>query len=218
MLGRSFYRPDAVVRAWERALPFSDSWRLRQLLPTTMAVVQSATEVRFPPFPAGPPPGVTITPFAQWQETGILKETLDLIERDALGIPTVPMGHKAQHATDRCKSNSNQYNLVGKDPTTRKGKKGAGAARVDWHEDWKVLERYVQSGGYNPYVFHFLLRANCPASLLGTSSSPIAFVRRRRTMPIPGPGPKRTRLDHPCPSASNGTRCALDLSTGSAMM
>ncbi len=51
--------------------------------------------MRFPPFPQ-PPEGIEIVTFKDYKEVGILKETPDRVERDALGIPTVAM--KTVHA------------------------------------------------------------------------------------------------------------------------
>ncbi|KAF9024448.1 hypothetical protein BDZ89DRAFT_1162260 [Hymenopellis radicata] len=113
-----------------------------------MAMAQSTTEVRFPPFPAGPPPGVTIIPFTEWHEIGILRETSDEIERDSLNIPTVPM--PSAHATDVPKTNARQYGAM---PKSRKGKKAAAAAPgKEWHEEWVGQENYLQPGGYAPML------------------------------------------------------------------
>ncbi|KAK0499467.1 hypothetical protein EDD18DRAFT_1069450 [Armillaria luteobubalina] len=91
--------------------------------------------MHFPPFPQ-PPEGLEIIPFKDYKEVGILKETPDRVERDALGIPTVAM--KTVHATDRCKTNA-QGN--GKD-----NKKSYLRASREWWHDWENLERRIEPG------------------------------------------------------------------------
>ncbi len=59
-------------------------------------------QLRFPPFPQAPE-GVEIVPFKDYKEVGILKETPDRVERDALQVPTVAI---KPHSTDWCKTNA----------------------------------------------------------------------------------------------------------------
>ncbi|KAK0491607.1 hypothetical protein IW261DRAFT_1413878 [Armillaria novae-zelandiae] len=83
-----------------------------------------------------PPEGFKIIPFKDYKEVGILKETPDRVERDALGIPTVAM--KTVHATDRCKTNAKSD---GKDH-----KKSCSRATREWWHDWENMERRIQPG------------------------------------------------------------------------
>ncbi|KAK0243412.1 hypothetical protein EDD85DRAFT_1019509 [Armillaria nabsnona] len=93
--------------------------------------------MRFPPFPQ-PPEGIEIIPFKDYKEVGILKETPERVERDALGIPTVAM--KTVHATDRCKTNAQS--------DEKDTKKSCSKASREWWHDWESMERRIQSGSY----------------------------------------------------------------------
>ncbi len=104
-------------------------------------------ELRFPPFPQAPE-GVEIVPFKDYKEVGILKETADRVERDALQIPTVAI--KSVHSTDMCKTNAQSG---GKD--TKKSYSNAAGGRREWWNDWEDMERRVQPGGYDEYVTIF---------------------------------------------------------------
>ncbi|CAK5280753.1 unnamed protein product [Mycena citricolor] len=77
---------------------------------------------RFPPFP-DVPEGVTITPFAQFQQSGICTTIgADGVERDALGIPTIELRSTSDAKT---------------------GDAGAGAPLPGlkvWWEEWDVAE------------------------------------------------------------------------------
>ncbi|PBK63443.1 hypothetical protein ARMSODRAFT_1088514 [Armillaria solidipes] len=118
--------------------------------------------MRFPPFPQ-PPEGIEIISFKDYKEVGILKETPDRVERDALGIPTVAM--KTVHATDRCKTNA-QSN--GKDTK----KSGSKASREWWH-DWENMERRIQPGSYDDRL--------PPQDRLHQAAND--FIRARRPIP-----------------------------------
>ncbi|KAK0190381.1 hypothetical protein F5146DRAFT_1044028, partial [Armillaria mellea] len=122
-------------------------------------------ELRFPPFPKAPE-GVEIIPFKDYKEVGILKETADCVERDALQIPTVVI--KSVHSTDRCKTNAQS----GVKDTKKFHSKGAGGRR-EWWNDWEDIERRIQPGGYD--------ERRSPQDRLHQAASD--FIRARRPIP-----------------------------------
>ncbi|KAJ7034348.1 hypothetical protein C8F04DRAFT_1234380 [Mycena alexandri] len=105
-------------------------------------------KIRFPPFPEVPA-GVTITPFKDFREHGIQMRLLDEldeeenIEKDGLGIPTIPL--RVKHDTDISKTNPNRKRKTAKEL--------AAAARVgvrkEWWEDWEEAEDLRNHGPYN---------------------------------------------------------------------
>ncbi|KAK0230204.1 hypothetical protein IW262DRAFT_1336976 [Armillaria fumosa] len=127
--------------------------------------VSADFDIRFPPFPQ-PPEGVEIIPFKDYKEVGILKETADYIERDALQIPTVAM--KSVHSTDMCKTNAQS----GAKDTKKFHSKAAGGRR-EWWNDWEDMERRVQPGGYD--------ERRSPQDRLHQAASD--FIRARRPVP-----------------------------------
>ncbi|PBK67101.1 hypothetical protein ARMSODRAFT_1086478 [Armillaria solidipes] len=122
-------------------------------------------DLRFPPFPQAPE-GVEIVPFKDYKEVGILKETADRVERDALQIPTVAI--KSVHSTDFCKTNAQSG---GKD--TKKFRSKAGGGKQEWWNDWEDIERRVQPGGYD--------ERRSPQDRLHQAASD--FIRARRPIP-----------------------------------
>lgn len=109
--------------------------------------IESAIMLRFPPFPAVPD-GVELIPFHSFRPSGIRvlidddddefdgRQVSEMIERDGLGIPTVPL--RAKHATD---------NMAKKKKRKKKG--GAGAQQKvqvapekpkTWWELWEEFE------------------------------------------------------------------------------
>ncbi|KAK0447726.1 hypothetical protein EV421DRAFT_1901093 [Armillaria borealis] len=122
-------------------------------------------QMRFPPFPQAPE-GVEIVPFTDYKEVGILKETADRIERDALRIPTVAI--KSVHSNDRCKTN---VQSGGTD--TEEFHSNAGGGIREWWNDWEDMERRVQPGGYD--------ERRSPQDRLHQAASD--FIRARRPIP-----------------------------------
>ncbi|KAK0447728.1 hypothetical protein EV421DRAFT_2033402 [Armillaria borealis] len=122
-------------------------------------------DLRFPPFPQAPE-GVEIVPFKDYKEVGILKETADRVERDALQIPTVAI--KSVHSTDYCKTNAQSG---GKD--TKKFHSKAGGGKQEWWNDWEDIERRIQPGGYD--------ERRSPQDRLHQAASD--FIRARRPIP-----------------------------------
>ncbi|KAK0207070.1 hypothetical protein DFS33DRAFT_1382149 [Desarmillaria ectypa] len=122
-------------------------------------------EIRFPPFPQ-PPEGVKIIPFKDFKEVGILKETTDRIERDALQIPTVAL--KSAHATDVCKTNAQNH---GRD--IKKSHSRAGGGKREWWNDWEDMEKRFQPGGYD--------ERRSPQDRIHQAASD--FIRARRPIP-----------------------------------
>lgn len=103
-----------------------------------------AHQYTFPPFPVVPE-GVKIIPFKDFQERGIqvqIFDTVDEIERDGLGIPTVAL--RVKHDTDVSKTN----------PARRKSAKEAPRPgfKKEWWEDWEEGEDLRNHGPYNAYV------------------------------------------------------------------
>ena len=106
--------------------------------------------IRFPPFPVAPA-GVHIMPFKDFTERGIRIEAgPDDAEVDALGIPTVPIGHK-RHATDECKTNTKRKREAEAGAKSKK----KGVIRKGWEEVWKELEIVRFSRSFNPCVVLF---------------------------------------------------------------
>ncbi|SJL02599.1 uncharacterized protein ARMOST_05930 [Armillaria ostoyae] len=122
-------------------------------------------QMRFPPFPQAPE-GVEIVPFKDYKEVGILKETADRVERDALQIPTVAI--KSVHSNDRCKTN---VQSGGTD--TEEFHSNAGGGIREWWNDWEDMERRVQPGGYD--------ERRSPQDRLHQAASD--FIRARRPIP-----------------------------------
>lgn len=108
--------------------------------------IESAIMLRFPPFPAVPD-GVELIPFHSFRPSGIRvpidddddeydgRQVSEVIERDGLGIPTIPL--RVKHATDNMEKK-------------KKRKKKAGAAKQQvqvaperpktWWELWEEFE------------------------------------------------------------------------------
>lgn len=110
--------------------------------------IESATTLRFPPFPA-PPDGVTLIPFTAFRPSGIRVPIeddegprLDDVELDGLGIPTVAL--RVKHAAD------------GAEKKKKRKKKGVNAQSVQvaperpkmWWEVWEELED-IRRNSYN---------------------------------------------------------------------
>ncbi|KAI9459391.1 hypothetical protein F5148DRAFT_983458 [Russula earlei] len=147
--------------------------------------LESATKLRFPPFPPVPD-GVNIIPFASFRPSGILVPIDDdddddeggdqrtrageQVERDGMGIPTVVL--RAKHASD------------GLEKKKRKKKKAGGAQQVQvapekpktWWEVWEELED-IRRNAYDPNM--------TPADRLYQAS--IDF-KNGRTWPATTPG------------------------------
>ncbi|KAJ7184769.1 hypothetical protein C8R46DRAFT_983906 [Mycena filopes] len=105
-------------------------------------------QVRFPPFPEVPE-GVTIIPFKDFKEKGIQMRLSDEpdendIEKDGLGIPTVPL--RVKHDTDVSKTNPNRRRKTAKELAEAAR---AGGARKEWWEDWEEGEDLRNHGPYN---------------------------------------------------------------------
>ncbi|KAK0491572.1 hypothetical protein IW261DRAFT_1556718 [Armillaria novae-zelandiae] len=98
-------------------------------------------QLRFPPFPQAPE-GVEIVPFKDYKEVGILKETADRVERDALQIPTIAL--KSPHSKDICKTNA-QSGWGDTEESRSIGAEGI----LEWWNVWEDMERRVHPGGYN---------------------------------------------------------------------
>ncbi len=105
-------------------------------------------QLRFPPFPQAPE-SVEIVPFKDYKEVGILKETPDRVERDALQVPTVAI---KPHSTDWCKTNAQSG---GKDAEEFHSSTVGGIR--EWWNDWEDMQRRVQPGGYDEYVIFVCL-------------------------------------------------------------
>jgi len=108
--------------------------------------IESAMILRFPPFPAVPD-GVELIPFHSFRPSGIRvpiddeddeydgRQASEMIERDGLGIPTIPL--RVKHATDNMEKKKK-----------RKKKAGAGTQQVQvapekpkaWWELWEEFE------------------------------------------------------------------------------
>ncbi len=116
--------------------------------------LESATTLRFPPFPALPD-GVTLIPYTSFKPSGIRVPIddddyfrLDGVEVDGLGIPTIALHVK--HAADSTEKKK------------KKKKKGVSAQTVQvaperpkmWWEVWEELED-VRKNVYNAYVHPF---------------------------------------------------------------
>lgn len=119
--------------------------------------LESAIMLRFPPFPAVPD-GVELIPFQSFRPSGIRvpidddddeydgRQLSEMIERDGLGIPTVPL--RVKHAAD---------NLERK--KKRKKKAGAATQQVQvapekpkaWWELWEEFED-IRRNAYDPNV------------------------------------------------------------------
>ncbi len=119
--------------------------------------MESAIMLRFPPFPAVPD-GVELIPFHSFRPSGIMvpidddddeydgRRVSEMIERDGLGIPTVPL--RVKHATD-----------VLEKKKKRKKRAGAGAQQVQvapekpkmWWELWEELEE-IRRNAFDPSV------------------------------------------------------------------
>ncbi|KAJ6483717.1 hypothetical protein C8R47DRAFT_1131733 [Mycena vitilis] len=101
---------------------------------------------RFPPFPEVPA-GVTITAFKDFKEHGIqVFETEDDIEKDGLGIPTIPL--RTKHDTDFSKTNPNRKRKTAKEMAAARGP----GFRKQWWEDWEEGEDLRNHGPYNSNV------------------------------------------------------------------
>ncbi|KAG7447716.1 uncharacterized protein BT62DRAFT_930744 [Guyanagaster necrorhizus] len=122
-------------------------------------------EMRFPPFPQ-PPEGVEIIPFKDYKEVGILMETSDRVERDALQIPTVAI--KSVHATDLCKTNAQS----GEKDVNESHWKASGEKR-EWWNDWEDMGRRLHPEGYDD--------RRPPQDRLHQAASD--FIRARRPIP-----------------------------------
>jgi hypothetical protein len=120
--------------------------------------IEAAMLLRFPPFPAAPD-GVELIAFHSFRPSGIRVPidddddgydgrhlSGDMIERDGLGIPTIPL--RVKHATD---------NLEKKKKRKKKG--GVGAQQVQvaperpktWWELWDELEE-IRRNAYDASV------------------------------------------------------------------
>ncbi|PBK93931.1 hypothetical protein ARMGADRAFT_1012092 [Armillaria gallica] len=121
-------------------------------------------QLRFPPFPQAPE-GVEIVPFKDYKEVGILKETPDRVERDALQVPTVAI---KPHSTDWCKTNAQSG---GRDAEEFHSSTVGGIR--EWWNDWEDMERRVQPGGYD--------ERRSPQDRLHQAASD--FIRARRPIP-----------------------------------
>ncbi|KAJ7164345.1 hypothetical protein C8R46DRAFT_1352113 [Mycena filopes] len=98
----------------------------------------------FPPFPEAPD-GVTILPYKDFKEHGIqMRLSHELVERDGLGIPTVPL--RVRHDKDTLKTNPNR-----RPKTAKELAKAARAlrARKKWWEHWEEGEDLRIHGPYN---------------------------------------------------------------------
>ncbi|KZT05598.1 uncharacterized protein LAESUDRAFT_681115 [Laetiporus sulphureus 93-53] len=87
----------------------------------------------FPPFPA-PPPGVTVTPFKTFKPSGIVvvqNPPPDYIERDGLGIPTVPLRVKHSLTEGEQRKKKRNKTVTRPDGTVR---------RATWWEEWETGE------------------------------------------------------------------------------
>ncbi|KAK7470082.1 hypothetical protein VKT23_001523 [Stygiomarasmius scandens] len=94
----------------------------------------------FPPFPT-PPPGVQITPFADFRENGIQVFSPDgKVEVDGLGIPTVELGSK--HDSDEGKTEARpKKSITSIQPRTIVNSDGTKSKRLpDWYEAWAETE------------------------------------------------------------------------------
>ena len=129
--------------------------------------LESAILLRFPPFPAVPD-GVELVPFHSFRPSGIRvpieddddydgrRVWEDVVERDGLGIPTVPL--RVKHAADNMEKKK------------KRKKKGGGAATQQvqvapekpktWWELWEELED---------------IRRNAYDSLVPISHTPMPF-------------------------------------------
>ncbi|KAJ7654916.1 hypothetical protein B0H17DRAFT_1338146 [Mycena rosella] len=100
---------------------------------------------RFPPFPAVPE-GVTIIPFKDFQERGIqVFVGADEVERDGLGIPTVPL--RVKHDTDVSKTDPNRKKKSAKELIAARP-----GFRKEWWEDWEEGEDLRNHGPYNDNI------------------------------------------------------------------
>lgn len=110
------------------------------------SIIVTDDRLTYPPFPAVPE-GVTITPFKDFKERGIqLFATTadDNVERDGLGLPTVPL--RVPHDTDECKTET-------KRKSNRKAAleaRSATGVRREWWEIWMEGEDLRGPGAYNP--------------------------------------------------------------------
>jgi len=128
---------------------------------TAALTMESAIMLRFPPFPAVPD-GVELISFHSFRPSGIrvpiddvddefdIRQVSEMIERDGLGIPTIPL--RVKHATDSLEKKKK-----------RKKKGGAAAQQVQvapekpktWYELWEEFED-IRRNAYDPSVFALL--------------------------------------------------------------
>ena len=121
--------------------------------------LDTATQLRFPPFPT-PPDGVTLIPFIAFKASGIrvpideddvaAAELAGAVELDGLGIPTIAL--RVKHVADTSEKKK------------KRKKRGAatGAMSVQvaperpktWWEVWEELED-IRRNAYNSCVFFF---------------------------------------------------------------
>jgi hypothetical protein len=122
--------------------------------------IESAMMLRFPPFPAVPD-GVELIPFRSFRPSGIRvpidddddeydgRQVSEMIERDGLGIPTIPL--RVKHATDNLEKKKK-----------RRKKAGAATQQVQvaperpktWWELWEEFED-IRRISYDPSVSAF---------------------------------------------------------------
>ncbi|KAJ7509130.1 hypothetical protein B0H11DRAFT_1963960 [Mycena galericulata] len=98
---------------------------------------------RFPPFPVAPE-GVTVVSFKDFVEHGILisEGDDDEVERDGLGIPTIPL--RTKHDTDVSKTNPNRKKKSAKEMAgSRPG------FSKEWWADWAEGEDLRNHGPYD---------------------------------------------------------------------
>ena len=139
--------------------------------------IESAMILRFPPFPAVPD-GVELTTFHSFRPSGIRvlidddddeydgRRMSEMIERDGLGIPTVPL--RVKHATDSMEKKKK-----------RKKKAGAGTQQVQvapekpktWWELWEEFED-IRRNAYDASVSasssHYVLPSPALNDRIGT--------------------------------------------------
>jgi len=129
--------------------------------------VESAQQLRFPPFPTAPD-GIEVIPFHLFHPSGIrvpIDEDDDDyqyglgvgIERDGLGIPTITL--RVKHTTDNLEKKK------------KRKKKVNGAQQVQvapekpktWWEVWEELEE-IRRNGYDASVHTSLITSRVPCS------------------------------------------------------
>lgn len=166
--------------------------------------VESAMQLRFPPFPS-PPDGIEVIPFHLFRPSGIrvpIDEDDDdyqrglgnEVERDGLGILTIAL--RVKHTTDNLEKKK------------KRKKKVNGAQQVQvapekpktWWEVWEELED-IRRNAYDASVHASFITLCVPLSetdVIGTWLLLIASIRQASTLKMAVHGQRRHRAYSTC--------------------